>query len=314
MGGDGAVEVETTSSVPETSGNTGMIKESVILFQPNATLYISNIDWSIKKNILRRSLLALFERHGKVLEVVTLRREGLRGQAWIIFEDISSAISAQRNENGFKFFEKELKVCYAKEKSDRISKRDGTYIPKDRRVKKNKNLSKQQPNNAELTVVSSTQDPSSTSVVTSSSIINIDSDNSQTTKTTAATNGAGLQQYQQPSSSHGDVLLSSSASSKTGINGQGQGQASSQKTTEEKEEEEALPSNILFAEHLPSECNEMMLAMLFRQYVGYKEVRIPRAGLAFIEFDDEPHATLALRGLNGFNITSADTLNLKYSK
>lgn len=76
----------------------------------------------------------------------------------------------------------------------------------------------------------------------------------------------------------------------------------------------APPSNILFAENLPSECNEMMLAMLFRQYMGYKEVRIPRAGLAFIEFDDEPHATLALNGLNGFNITSNDTLDLKYSK
>ena len=54
--------------------------------------------------------------------------------------------------------------------------------------------------------------------------------------------------------------------------------------------------------------------MLFRQYTGYKEVRVPREGLAFVEFDDEPHATLALQGLNGFKLTTNDTLNLTYGK
>jgi len=74
------------------------------------------------------------------------------------------------------------------------------------------------------------------------------------------------------------------------------------------------PSHILFAQDLPSECNEMMLGMLFRQYVGFQEVRIPRQGLAFIEFDDEPHATLALERLNGFNLTTKDILKLSYGK
>lgn len=36
------------------------------ILQPNATLYVSNIEWGIKKNVLKRSLLSLFERHGKV--------------------------------------------------------------------------------------------------------------------------------------------------------------------------------------------------------------------------------------------------------
>lgn len=78
--------------------------------------------------------------------------------------------------------------------------------------------------------------------------------------------------------------------------------------------QEALPSKILFAQDLPPECNEMMLAMLFRQHVGYKEVRIPRSGLAFIEFEDEPHATLALKALNGFKLTTTETLKLTYGK
>ena len=74
------------------------------------------------------------------------------------------------------------------------------------------------------------------------------------------------------------------------------------------------PSNILFAESLPEDCNEMMLSCLFRQYPGYKEVRIPRPGLAFIEFDEEPHASVALKALDGFSLSQTDKLNLKYGK
>ena len=33
---------------------------------PNNTLYVSNIDWKIKKPLLKRALYMLFTRHGKV--------------------------------------------------------------------------------------------------------------------------------------------------------------------------------------------------------------------------------------------------------
>lgn len=81
-----------------------------------------------------------------------------------------------------------------------------------------------------------------------------------------------------------------------------------------EEVEGETPSNILFADSLPDDCNEMMLRCLFVSYAGYKEVRIPRQGLAFIEFDDEPHATVALKALNGFKLSANDMLNLKYGK
>jgi hypothetical protein len=37
-----------------------------VISTPNNTLYVSNIDWKIKKPLLRRALYALFTRHGKV--------------------------------------------------------------------------------------------------------------------------------------------------------------------------------------------------------------------------------------------------------
>ena len=192
-----------------------------------------------------RGSLFLFPKKIQVLEVITLRRQGLRGQAFVIFEDASSATAALQAEHGFTFFGKDLKLSYSKETSDRIAKRDGTYVAKAKRKK----------------LVPSALTAETTSTTTTAP--------STTTVSTAPAPLAA--------------------------------------PTEQ-------PSHILFAMNLPPECNEMMLSMLFRQYSGFKEVRIPRPGLAFCEFDDEPHATLALERLNGFKLTSTDSLKLSYGK
>jgi U2 small nuclear ribonucleoprotein B'' len=96
---------------------------------PHPTLYISNIDWSIKKPLLKRALYALFTRHGKVVDVIVLRGPSkssrpLRGQAWVIFDGVSAATAALAEQN-FMFFGRQLKVEYAREVSDRIARRDG---------------------------------------------------------------------------------------------------------------------------------------------------------------------------------------------
>ena len=55
---------------------------------------------------------------------------------------------------------------------------------------------------------------------------------------------------------------------------------------------------MLFAQQLPDDCNDAMLAILFQQFSGFKEVRmVPgKKGLAFVEFLDETSAGLALKG------------------
>jgi len=123
-------EVATTVSVVAEPEKVLELKE------PNATLYVSNIDWKIKKVVLRRALWTLFSRHGKIIEIITLRSEGLRGQAWVIFQQVTAATAALNAEQGFSFFGRNLKVAYAREKSDRIAKLDGTYMPKDRKSKR----------------------------------------------------------------------------------------------------------------------------------------------------------------------------------
>jgi U2 small nuclear ribonucleoprotein B'' len=163
----------------------------------------------------------------------------------VVFDDVQAATAAIQAEQGFPFFGKDLQLAYASDTSDRIAKRNGTYVPKAKRKKVEK------PTSAEAA---------------------------------AAAAKAAAEQVVPPPPPGGS------------------------------ETAQAQPSHILFAQDLPTECNEMMLAMLFRQYAGFKEVRIPREGLGFVEFDDEPHATLALERLNGFKLTTTDTLKLTYGK
>mmetsp|Transcript_9820 Transcript_9820/g.37002 ORF Transcript_9820/g.37002 Transcript_9820/m.37002 type:complete len:113 (-) Transcript_9820:125-463(-) len=78
----------------------------------------------------------------------------------------------------------------------------------------------------------------------------------------------------------------------------------------------SVPSNTLFAEGLPEDCNEMILGMLFQQYNGYQEVRmVPgKTGIAFVDFETEVQAGIALQGLNGFKLTPTDTMRLSYRR
>eukprot|EP01089_Gocevia_fonbrunei_P022461 TRINITY_DN9096_c0_g1_i1.p1 TRINITY_DN9096_c0_g1~~TRINITY_DN9096_c0_g1_i1.p1 ORF type:complete len:201 (+),score=48.60 TRINITY_DN9096_c0_g1_i1:244-846(+) len=56
----------------------------------------------------------------------------LRGQAWIVFRDTGSSSMALRSLNNFLFYDKPLKVSFAKSKSDMIKKMEGTWVPKEK--------------------------------------------------------------------------------------------------------------------------------------------------------------------------------------
>ncbi|KAI0531617.1 hypothetical protein GGR58DRAFT_524255 [Xylaria digitata] len=95
---------------------------------PNQTLYVTNLPSSkINKADLKTALYLLFSTYGPVLDVVALKTAKMRGQAHIVFRDIHAATQAMRSLEGFQFLGKELKIQYAKSKSDTIAKLDGTY-------------------------------------------------------------------------------------------------------------------------------------------------------------------------------------------
>lgn len=97
---------------------------------PNLTLYVNNLDNKISKPDLRLNLYLLFSTYGTVLDVVALKTEQMSGQAHIVFNNIGSASAAMRACDGAEFFGKQMRVRYAKGKSDVISKLEGTYVPR----------------------------------------------------------------------------------------------------------------------------------------------------------------------------------------
>jgi U2 small nuclear ribonucleoprotein B'' len=76
-----------------------------------------------------------------------------------------------------------------------------------------------------------------------------------------------------------------------------------------------VPNNILFIENLPNFATEEMLMALFHQYPGFREVRlIPSKNVAFVEYDDEFQAGIAMSGLNAFKIAPENALQISYAK
>lgn len=69
----------------------------------------------------------MFSQFGKIIDVVALKTLRLRGQVWVVFTDVSAATNALRTMQSFPFFDKPIRIQYAKAKSDAVRKIDGTF-------------------------------------------------------------------------------------------------------------------------------------------------------------------------------------------
>ncbi|XP_069811313.1 U2 small nuclear ribonucleoprotein B'' isoform X2 [Dendropsophus ebraccatus] len=116
--------------------------------RPNHTVYINNLNDKVKKPELKRSLYALFSQFGHVMDIVALKTIRMRGQAFVIFKELGSATNALRQLQGFPFYDKPMRIQYAKTDSDVISKMRGTFGDKKEKKDKKKNKPQEQAANA----------------------------------------------------------------------------------------------------------------------------------------------------------------------
>jgi RNA recognition motif-containing protein len=209
---------------------------------PNQTIYVNNLNEKIKKEELKRSLYAIFSQFGAILDIVAMKTLKMRGQAFVVFRDIGSANNALRSMQGFPFYDKPMRIQFAKCKSDIVAKQDGTYVERKREKRK------------------------------------LDEDKPKPMKKKAAEGGA----QRQPQQKSGPEL----------------------------------PNKILFLTNLPEETSEKMLEMLFKQFPGFKEVRLVpgRHDIAFVEFDLELQAGQAKEALQGFKISPTNAMKITYAK
>ncbi|KAF6982702.1 hypothetical protein CFC21_001053 [Triticum aestivum] len=112
--------------------------------QPNVTIYINNLNEKIKLEALKKSLNAVFSQFGKIIEVLAFKTLKHKGQAWVVFEDVASATEALKRMQDFPFYDKPMKIQYAKTKSDVVAKADGTFVPREKRKRNDEKPEKKQ--------------------------------------------------------------------------------------------------------------------------------------------------------------------------
>lgn len=57
---------------------------------------------------MKYGLFFLFQQFGEVLEIVLKKSNKARGQAWVVFKDITAATNAKKMLNGFSLFNKDM--------------------------------------------------------------------------------------------------------------------------------------------------------------------------------------------------------------
>ncbi|XP_049411638.1 U2 small nuclear ribonucleoprotein B''-like [Solanum stenotomum] len=223
---------------------------------PNQTIYIKNLNEKVKKEELKRSLYCLFSQYGRIVDIIALKTPKLRGQSWVVFSEVTAASNAVRQMQNFPFYDKPMRIQYAKSKSDCIAKAEGTY---DKKKKQDEKVEKR--------------------------------------KRTEETPQTGAANVPRADSNGGGPAAASR-----------QGKPSAQDVAE--------PNNILFIQNLPHETTSMMLEVLFKQYPGFREVRMIEAkpGIAFVEFGDDVQSSVAMQALQGFKITPQNPMAITYAK
>jgi len=242
---------------------------------PNKTIYINNLNEKVKKQELRKSLYAMFSQFGTVLDVVALKTLRMRGQAFIVFKDLAAATNARRSMQNFPFYDKPMKIYFAKTKSDVISKIEGTFQVPTKADKKNP-VAVELKRKAEE---ASAAEASKRARIAQSKEAASREKRTEKGHRPAAAPAAG-----------GAVSLTPKV---------------------------MPPNKILFVENLPEACTDLMLSMLFQQFRGFKEARlVPAKGhtVAFVEFENEVEAGVAINGLQHFKITPTHLMVISYAK
>lgn len=95
---------------------------------PQATLYIRNLNEKIKLEKLKKALETIFGQFGKILDIRLKRNIRLRGQAFVSFDSVAAATEAMEKSQGFPLFEKPMDIQFANEPSIKVQELDGQVV------------------------------------------------------------------------------------------------------------------------------------------------------------------------------------------
>ncbi|KAE8585660.1 hypothetical protein XENTR_v10021395 [Xenopus tropicalis] len=275
--------------------------------RPNNTIYINNLNEKIKKDELKKSLYAIFSQFGQILDILVSRSLKMRGQAFVIFKEISSATNALRSMQGFPFYDKPMRIQYSKSDSDIIAKMKGTYVERDRKRQEKRKVKGQEAPGVKKALPGAALLPGVPGQM--AGMQNIPG----MTQAPRMMHMAGQAPYMHHP---GMMPPPGMAPGQIPPGGMPHGHLMPGQMAPMQPISENPPNHILFLTNLPEETNELMLSMLFNQFPGFKEVRLVpgRHDIAFVEFDNEVQAGAARESLQGFKITQSNSMKISFAK
>jgi len=262
----------------------------------------------IKIQTLLTELQAIFEQFGNILEIHAKKNLRMRGQAFIVFEEIESAQKAVNSMQGFPFHDKKMRIAFAKRDSDLIAKKKGTYVEKDRskkdKKKKKKKEKKVNPMQAMMSMMNPQMMMQMQKMMAQGGMQG--GMNMQAMAKMMPQMQANMQkmmaQMQGGGAAAGAPLGVPSAVPAPNM-GLPEGKFGS--------------NNIIFVQDLPEEVDEKMLTALFNQFDNFMEVRMAPSKTgraAFIEYTNEISAANAKDTLQGFKVTPTTQLKITFAK
>ncbi|CCE34327.1 related to small nuclear ribonucleoprotein snRNP U1A [Claviceps purpurea 20.1] len=84
-----------------------------------STVYVQNLEERVKIPQLSGLLRTLFSEFGTVVDIVAKKNLKSKGQAFIVYDDPANAKSAIDELQGFKLFDKPMRLSLAKSRSDK---------------------------------------------------------------------------------------------------------------------------------------------------------------------------------------------------
>nr|P45429.1 RecName: Full=U1 small nuclear ribonucleoprotein A; Short=U1 snRNP A; Short=U1-A; Short=U1A [Xenopus laevis]CAA41021.1 U1 A protein [Xenopus laevis] len=275
--------------------------------RPNNTIYINNLNEKIKKDELKKSLYAIFSQFGQILDILVSRNLKMRGQAFVIFKETSSATNALRSMQGFPFYDKPMRIQYSKTDSDIIAKMKGTFVERDRKRQEKRKVKVPEVQGVKNAMPGAALLPGVPGQMAAMQ------DMPGMTQAPRMMHMAGQAPYMHHP---GMMPPPGMAPGQMPPGGMPHGQLMPGQMAPMQPISENPPNHILFLTNLPEETNELMLSMLFNQFPGFKEVRLVpgRHDIAFVEFDNEVQAGAARESLQGFKITQSNSMKISFAK
>lgn len=239
---------------------------------PNNTLYCQNLNERIPLRLLKEYLQKEMSKYGTVLVVMARKSLSMRGQAFVVFEELKSAIAALESLQSTKLFSKRMIIKFANYKSHIISHKDGTFEIEERR---RKSAVEQKGSNSTKRILRRVQ------------IRNILCGNPVSMVAAEVSKTTSLFKTISPTTTSSSLNIPMSPSSST--------------SAYVANMDDPLINKILFIEDIPESFRggRRALESVFEVFTGFVEVRtIPnRPKLAFVEYESEQKAAMAFKGL-----------------